>query len=256
MDLLEALRANTRRFVDVLRDADADAPVPTCPGWTGQDLAWHLAEGQSFWADIVANRHTEPRDDPVDRPPSFAGCLDLVEKACMQLHTALAETADDVPVWSWDARGNMVGWVRRRQAHEALVHRLDAEATLGSATAVPRELAVDGIDELLSVYVEGLPEWGTFTSSGHRVQIGTDGSPRTWRLALGRMTGTSPATGRSYDLAAAITDVDGPADLTVTGPAAAVHAWLWGRGPVEPLRLSGDLARATDLRDLVADATQ
>ena len=45
----------------------------------------------------------------------------------------------------------------RRQAHEALVHRVDAEQTAGLPVTDPGvALAADGVDEMLGVMVSGL----------------------------------------------------------------------------------------------------
>jgi len=45
-----------------------------------------------------------------------------------------------------------LGFVRRRQAHEVLIHRLDAELTAGvDASAMDPRLSADGVDELLRV---------------------------------------------------------------------------------------------------------
>lgn len=55
MDVLGHLERDSRRFLTVLRDVDGRTPVPTCPDWTADDLLFHLAEVQSFWARIVAS---------------------------------------------------------------------------------------------------------------------------------------------------------------------------------------------------------
>jgi uncharacterized protein (TIGR03083 family) len=41
-------------------DGDLDRPVPTCPGWTFQQLATHLGRGHWWAAQIVATRATAP----------------------------------------------------------------------------------------------------------------------------------------------------------------------------------------------------
>ena len=63
--------------------------------------------------------------------------------------TALAGTADDVTVWTWLDTDHSVGFVRRRQAHEALIHRLDAELTAGVVTELDAGLATDGVLEAI-----------------------------------------------------------------------------------------------------------
>lgn len=261
MDLLTALTAESSRIADVLAHADGTAPVPTCTDWTALDLAWHLTEVQTFWATMVEGRHAEPVDhDPeAGRPDDLGACLGMLREASSRLRAALDAAPPDAPVWSWSHRGGTAAWVRRRMAHEALVHRLDAEAAAGTTSPVDEELALDGIDELVGDFLTGVPDWGTFDPAGGTVTIAPDGSARTWVLTLGRLTGTSPG-GTEHDLAAAVL-VDGTAtretgDVLVGGAASGIDAWLWGRGPVDAVRLEGDEAVAARLRDLAADATQ
>ena len=55
------------------------------------------------------------------------------------------ERADPAePAWSWSAE-QTVGFTFRRQAHEALIHRLDAEQTAGDVTPLDAALASDGV---------------------------------------------------------------------------------------------------------------
>ena len=53
-------------------------------------------------------------------------------------------------VWSW-ANDQTAGFSYRRQAHEALIHRLDAELAGGERTAIDARLAADGVGEVLGV---------------------------------------------------------------------------------------------------------
>jgi hypothetical protein len=76
-------------------------------------------------------------------------------------------------------------------AQETVIHRIDAELGTGQPIApVPDDLALDGIDELLKVFVAyGVAEWGSYfadilnTSSGHTYTVRADGSA--WRLQAG-----------------------------------------------------------------------
>ena len=64
-DYLEHLRAESRRFRDVLADCDPDARVPGCPDWDAADLLWHLAEVQWFWGKTIRTRPAPPGErDP------------------------------------------------------------------------------------------------------------------------------------------------------------------------------------------------
>jgi hypothetical protein len=49
----------------------------------------------------------------------------------------LAATAPSTPAWTW-SEDHTVGFIRRRQAHEALIHRIDAEQAAGDRTGMDR----------------------------------------------------------------------------------------------------------------------
>ena len=61
--------------------------------------------------------------------------------------------------WTW-SDDHTVGFILRRQAHEALVHRLDAEQAAGRGHELDAALAADGVHECLDVMYGGMPPWG------------------------------------------------------------------------------------------------
>ena len=52
-------------------EANLDAPVEHCPGWTVADLVWHLSDVHWFWAKIVAELPSE-RPEDLQRPERAA----------------------------------------------------------------------------------------------------------------------------------------------------------------------------------------
>jgi len=78
----------------------------------------------------------------------------------------------------------------------------------------------------------------------------------TWSVELGRFQGTSPNTGTSYDEEAL--RLVGPRQTTtvVSGTAADLDRWLWGRGTMEPLVTDGDPTGADWIRTAARHATQ
>ncbi len=258
------VREESERLLAVLRGVDLAARVPTCAGWTAGDLLWHVGEVQHRWADVVASGR--PMDElPEPERPGDADLLAFAATSGTSLVTALAGRGPAQSCWSWHEEGGTVGWVARRQAHEALVHRVDAELTAGLAVTPPSvALAADGVDELLHVMVDGVPAWGVLTPDGVRVRLECTNADAGWELALGRFTGTGPESGRTFDLdAAAVRDVVGGADdgtagadLVVRGSAWDLDRWLWGRGDADALEAVGDGALLERLRALLTDATQ
>lgn len=258
---LVVIREQSERFLEALVGVPQDAPVPSCDGWTAGDLLWHLGEVQHFWAHVAAGA---PGDDVVApaRPADDVALRRFVATAGTELLAALAARPADAPAWSWHPDGGTLAWVARRQAHEALVHRVDAELTAGLEVRPPAvEVATDGVDEVLGVFVDGVPAWGTFAPDGVAVDLRATNAPGAWRLELGRFAGAHPVSGEAVGLDAAAVarvgeDDPRPAELLVVGRAWDLDRWLWGRGPVDALDVDGDPAVLTRLRRLLADATQ
>jgi uncharacterized protein (TIGR03083 family) len=254
-EYLEHIRAESARFAGCLAGADPSAPVPSCPDWTAADLVWHLAEVQLFWGAIVRERLDDPdlaEAAKPERPDDYEALLGLFAKASAALVDKLAATADDVSVWTW-ADDHTVGFIRRRQAHEALIHRVDAELVAGQLTHVDRSLASDGVDEALPVMFGEHPAWGTLTTDGPTGSIETTDTDAAWALRLGRFSGTSPNTGKTYDEETLIVlaEPERPPSFTLRGDASDLDLWLWGRAGADPLQMVGDAGAFARLESIV-----
>jgi len=229
--------------------ADHDAVVPTCPGWSAADLLWHLAEVQYFWGSIVDRKLTTPdAHAPPERPDDMAGLFEFFDEAAALLARSLAATADDVTVWTWAADAQHVGFVKRRQAHEALIHRIDAELISAGLTPVDAQLATDGVDEALTVMYGGVPDWAEITHLGSVGRIATDDTARSWLVQLGEWRGTSPTSGTEYDHESMLRVVDtGETTWAIIGAAADLDAWFWNRPTVGEIEHEGDTAPIADI---------
>jgi uncharacterized protein (TIGR03083 family) len=244
-DYLQHLTDESARFRAVLTDCDPDARVPGCPDWTAADLLWHRARVLWFWGTVIRNRPAPPDGDDDDgvtgpeRPASYDGLLAAYDEYSALLRSELAAADPAEQAWSWSGE-QTVGFTFRRQAHEALIHRLDAEQTAGQVTALDPALAADGIDECLDVMFGGAPSWGAFAPLPHYVRVDvTDRDESTW-VQLGRFTGTDP-DGEHHDLddIRVVAAPESEPDAVVSGPAAALDAWLWRRGDDSEIRVTG-----------------
>jgi uncharacterized protein (TIGR03083 family) len=251
LDYVGHLARESARFAEVLRDVPPEVGVPSCPGWNADDLLWHLGEVQWFWGTVVREQVTGPQAEALKppRPAGRAALLAFYERASRDLAEILAATPPDAAAWTW-SDDHTVAFIRRRQAHEALIHRVDAELTADTRTALDPALSADGIDEALRVMYGGLPGWGTFTpddgAPALRLQATDTGD--SWLVTFGRFTGTDPDDGTSYDepdIHAADRDPGTEATGEVTGAAADLDCWLWRRPPLTPVEPSGD-SRALD----------
>ena len=245
LDYVAHLARESVRFADAIRGAAPDVPVPTCPGWNADDLLWHLGEVQWFWAAVVRQDVTGERAEELKppRPPDRPGLLAFFERASRDLTEILAATPPESAAWTW-SDDKSVAFIRRRQAHEALIHRVDAELVGVTRTPLDRALSADGVDEVLRVVYGGVPDWGTFTpdEAGLAVRLRATDTGDSWFVMLGRFTGTDPG-GACYDepdIHPADSDPGTEAAAEVTGAAADLDCWLWHRPPGSPVQQSGD----------------
>jgi uncharacterized protein (TIGR03083 family) len=249
---LDHIRQESARFRAVLADCDPTARVPSCPDWDAADLLWHLAGVQLFWARILQHRPHTP-DDPeiadepeAQRPESYAGLLDAFNDFSHALVTELERADPEAEAWHWSG-DNRVATTYRRQAHEALIHRIDAELAAGVPVApLDPALADDGVAEVLGVMYGGAPPWGTFTPTGETVAVRMTDTGTDLQVALGTFSGTDPDSGTTYENEDDISLVDAGAEpvATIAGTAADLDAWLWKRNigwaDDDRIRVEGD----------------
>lgn len=260
MDFVAALRRESARFHDVLAGTDLAAPVPSCPGWTVADLVWHLTQVQHFWATTAGELLAGPEQYEEPSRPRDGELLGMLRAETARLVDAVTRHPPEQECWSWYEHGHSIGWVRRRQAHEALIHRVDAELAAGADVApADPELGADGVDEILTVMMTGVPGWATYAPSGEAVVLEATDTGRRWALELGTFTGTSPRSGKEYE--------DEITAQLLAGEPAAVEGvlraggwdldrWLWGRADPEAVAVTGNAALRARVRELAAASTQ
>ncbi|HEX2771596.1 MAG TPA: maleylpyruvate isomerase family mycothiol-dependent enzyme [Micromonosporaceae bacterium] len=245
---LECLAVDQSR----LREAVAGyltAAVPTCPGWTVADLAEHVA---LVFLHKVESMRRGGTSEP-SWPPDVSGeePLALLDKA---YDTLVAEFAardvTDGPAGTWYEHDQTVGFWIRRMAHETVIHRVDAELAAGQpVAAIPDDLALDGIDEVLLLFLSYQSrKWHDYfaerlPATAETVLVTAGG--RGWLVRL-------DAEGVSVEPAPTTTD----AQATVAGTPQQVLLWLWRRAADDSVQRSGDEAVLGRLRQLLETATQ
>jgi uncharacterized protein (TIGR03083 family) len=245
LDYLGHLARESARFVQAVLRAAPDARVLSCPDWNADDLLWHLAEVQWFWGTVVRERIGGEEAEALtpERPADRAGLAEFYARASRDLGEILAATPPGTPAWTW-SQDKTAGFIRRRQAHEALIHRIDAELTAGERTPMDSRLSADGVDEVLRVMYGGAPEWGTYTPDHAKtVRIRSNDTGDIWLLTLGRFTGTDPSDGTEHDepdIRVAAADPGGTPAAEISGDAADLDCWLWRRPAAGPIERSGD----------------
>ena len=209
MDHLDVVRRESDRVEQFVRAApDLDAPVPSCGDWTSYDLVTHLG-GVHRWAAAATRVPPDGRVPGVEEPQGLdaAALADWFAEGAATLVEALSGDPDQ-PCWTLAEPRTVASWLRR-QAHETTVHRWDLESALGLPAVIDPEVAVDGVDEVLSVMLPRQVRLGRARVSSRWVRLVVDG--REVPLATGPDRDPAPVA-------------------TVRGGASEVLLLLWGRG--------------------------
>src|SRR4051794_13845151 len=159
---LDQLAQNSVRLADAAAAAGPDATVPSCPGWTVTELLDHCVSGD-IWARSIIERGKAGtiegvRPDPLD--PSLRGdaLVQAYRDGAEALVAELSSVSPDTPVWTFSPANRTASFWQRRRSQETSVHRYDAETAAGAPTPLDPALAVDGIDEFLTVFLPRLQE--------------------------------------------------------------------------------------------------
>ncbi len=244
MDYRAALIDETGAFGELVRNADQDTPIPTCPDWTIKQLFRHVGRGNRWAAQIVADRRDEaldPREVRDGRPPVDPdAAVDWLNDGAQLILDSVDAVGADTPVWTFIGPRPAQWWIRRR-VHEATVHRADAAIALGTDYRLTPEVAADGIDEWLErIVVEANTESSPLDAgqtlhlhatddglgaSGEWTITGTDDGIA-WSHAHGK--GDAALRGSAKDLLLAIVRRQPAADggIEVFGDAAVWDGWL------------------------------
>ena len=238
-----------------LRDAtarDLSAAVPNCSGWTAADLAYHVAAVYLHKVEAMRQRRFP---DPWAPDLSGEAPVAVLERAYGGLTAEFAARAPASPAWTFYPPEQTVRFWIRRMAQETVIHRVDAEQAQGlRVTPIPADLAVDGIDEVLVIFLGyGSTRWpGEFEpelkdTTGAEVEVRTHEGGR-WlvRVAPDGIDVRIPALDERGGQPAA--SVSGSADLLLR--------WLWGRAGDDAVSVGGDPEAVANLRRMLVVATQ
>ncbi|MEU0936389.1 MULTISPECIES: maleylpyruvate isomerase family mycothiol-dependent enzyme [unclassified Embleya] len=253
---LDCLAADYARLRALAALAPAGA-VPTCPGWTVADLTRHVG-GVYLHKTLSMRQAAEPDPWPpkglADEEP-----LALLERSYAALCAEFAARSPQDPAGTWYGPDQTVGFWIRRMAQETVVHRIDAELGAGQTVVpIPDDLAVDGVDELLKIFVAyGVGEWADhFTdllidSPGRRYLLRTDGAA--WRVRTG------PGLFAVEDATVGAESGDDATDVTISGPPSALLRWVWNRtspGEASGVTIEGAPEAVEELQGCIVVAGQ
>jgi uncharacterized protein (TIGR03083 family) len=232
--------------------------VPTCPDWSVADLVQHL--GTVYLHKVVTMREgRRPQDGWPPAGLNGEEPVALLDRAYAELVREFSERSPEEISETFYGPDQSVGFWVRRMAQETVIHRIDAELAVGApVAAIPDDLAVDGIDELLKVFVAyDVEKWGDDYaevlggSPGRSYAINTEGV--SW------LVGTSPGRfGVGGGPGMTVPDV-ARTDVTVNGAPEALLRWVWNRQSArEPsgVAVEGEPGALAEFRRCVVIATQ
>ncbi len=250
---LEHIRVDASRLSDVA-GRGVDVGIPCCDGWTVRTVVAHVGDIYAEKAALVDEGWTERQDRRFGIPGEPV--TEWFDASAAHLLDVFSHHDPEETVWTWFEPDQTVGFWYRRLAHETLIHRIDVEQAHGIPSIIDESLAADGVDEVLAVYISGAPQWGSIALEDRSARLEVPG--RSWWVRLGRFSGRSPATGNTYTDLPALELVDGEASshVEISGTAGDMDRWLWGRGSLDDLSVTGDRTIAEAVRTVAEEATQ
>jgi uncharacterized protein (TIGR03083 family) len=229
-EFVDRLDTAAEQFAAALAGADLEAPVPTCPGWTLTDLAAHLGEIHQ-WAEhaIVAGN---PDAQTIPEPAEPAALVQWYRDAARALSATLRATDPQSAAWTFGPKPRTASFWFRRQAHETTIHLWDAQVAQGDPEPIESRLALDGIEELITLFLPRQVRLGRTGPLERALALEPTDGPDRWVLTG---DGTGPGCA-----------ADAPAEATVSGPAETLLLLLWGRVSLDDagLAVSGDESAA------------
>jgi uncharacterized protein (TIGR03083 family) len=243
--VVEFLEQN-RVFGELIRSGEPSTPIPTCPGWSLNDVLRHVGRGDRWAAQIIADRvdgYLDPRTVENGKPPAEPDeAINWLHGGAQRLIDAIDDIGVETPVWTFLGPRPAYWWARRR-LHEATVHRADVALALGLDYSLAPELAADGIGEWLErvASVAGGDDASIPLQDGHTVALcATDpgvGVAGQWtiRADAGRISwshgvqdGTVALRGSAVTLLLALVRRvrTEDTDIALSGDASIWHKWL------------------------------
>ncbi len=195
----------------------------------------------------------QPGDKEPDWPPPGVAdepTLALLDRAYAELTAEFAGRKPDERAGTWYEPEQTVGFWIRRMAQETVIHRVDAELAAGEPFApIPDDLALDGIDEVLQVFL-------SYLSVTWREDFAESLPTKALPPVLVR-AGEQGSLVRAAPEGVTVTAADPGvrAAATVSGPPTGMLLWLWRRAD-EGITREGDQELIDRLYLLLRDATQ
>jgi uncharacterized protein (TIGR03083 family) len=217
---------------ELLAAAIPETPVdvPSCPGWTTNDLAKHMAQVYLHQAFVVETGNKPEEKEHLVPYPRTEDYSEFMGWGFEAIAKALDVSRAERKTWSWHHSDFSVDFWFRRMAHETVIHRIDAELAAGSVTPIDEALALDGVDEVLDF----LPLLGSWPEAPNvdfgivSIAASTKSGKKFWDVNFTSEAATVSATD----------EANPDARLVISGDAEAMDLYLWGRIASSDTRIS------------------
>jgi uncharacterized protein (TIGR03083 family) len=140
-----------------------------------------------------------------------------------QLQEVLSSADPQTPTWTFGPKPRLVEFWIRRQALETIVHLWDAQGAVGIRRTTDVDLALDGVDEVVTMFYP------------REVRLG-----RALPLAQAVSLNVSDVVGTSFVIASDLSFDMQPPAATVTGTSSELLRLVWGRIELDELHVDGD----------------
>jgi uncharacterized protein (TIGR03083 family) len=243
--LLDVLDIEATVLAETVDETRPDLRIPQAPGLTVGETARHVG---SVYRMVLEWIRTGDSPESWQREPGpFQSLRDFVANGARALVDELAAHDPAEPCSTWWAADSTYGFWRRRMAHETAIHRGDVQGAAGRPVAdVADEFAVDGVDEILTLWLgHRLTVQGVVGARDGSVAVTTGG--KAW---LARITTGGVAAWRVPP-----NEVQ-RADAIVRGAPHQVYRWLWGRLPERAVNREGDYEAINQMWALLRMATR
>lgn len=224
---LDEIARSSALLVQRAERAGWEASVPTCPDWSVADLVAHQGMVHRWArANLLAEDAPFVRESEVLDTVGLDALASWFREGVAFLVETLRSVDPEVQamVFLADAGPPREFWARR-QTFETTIHAVDAlSADLGriptaDEAGIDRDLALDGIDELLCGFVPR-DRSRLRSDESYTLAVRPDDSDRGWRLSVS----LEPVVTER------VRDAADSTDATIAGSAAQLLLGLWNRG--------------------------
>ncbi len=228
LDHLHLLRVELARLAEVKAEHLKD-PIPHIEGWTVHSTVGHTGWVARYVTQALASEpDSPPSRSAIPEPPPGEEVLAWFDESQRGLMEAV-EGADPDKLRPTLIGPQPASWWTRRLAHEASMHRWDAYSAFGSPAPIDGPLARDGVEELLTVFVQNRMDFSILAGTGEVLHLhATDIDDGEWMLNLEAQT-VSWEHGH------------GKGDAAARGPVSDLLLMLWSRIPPSRLEVFGDI---------------